>query len=248
MTQWHVLGVYDSEDTYEENEDDDMSFRQCTILDKWGIKANDVGHVCGAVVCPEVPPPRVTKSMREYSELQDEYGVPPRVILVNLKKLPKILHIDVSNALDTEVYTYRKATSRAESGQFDVGRVPSGRWRGVNAFTTNEVRPMSSFEFLTEAEATSGIGTYVGSALCIARVPQGKSKVWDYGILVGYAWEEMFKTGVLQVTFLKETCEIPYNEDELQDLGLETYALRPLSCEIQLMLCLQNALDSQLSP
>ncbi|KAG3203943.1 hypothetical protein PC128_g2336 [Phytophthora cactorum] len=244
MTQWHVLGVYDSEDTYEENEDDDMSFRQCTILDKWGIKANDVGHVCGAVVCPEVPPPRVTKSMREYSELQDEYGVPPRKknISTTLFALYK------SNALDTEVYTYRKATSRAESGQFDVGRVPSGRWRGVNAFTTNEVRPMSSFEFLTEAEATSGIGTYVGSALCIARVPQGKSKVWDYGILVGYAWEEMFKTGVLQVTFLKETCEIPYNEDELQDLGLETYALRPLSCEIQLMLCLQNALDSQLSP
>ncbi|KAG6970303.1 hypothetical protein JG687_00002732 [Phytophthora cactorum] len=75
---------------------------------------------------------------------------------------------------------------------------------------------MSSFEFLTEAEAT-----------------KGKSKVWDYGILVGYAWEEMFKTGVLQVTFLKETCEIPYNEDELQDLGLETYALRPLSCEMR---------------
>ncbi|KAG3112525.1 hypothetical protein PI124_g2654 [Phytophthora idaei] len=46
-------------------------------------------------------------------------------------------------------------------------------------------------------------------------------------MVVGYAWEEMFKTGVLQVTFLKETCEIPYNEDELQDLGLETYALRP---------------------
>ncbi|KAF1782773.1 hypothetical protein GQ600_5759 [Phytophthora cactorum] len=69
--------------------------RQCTILNKWGIKANDVGHVCGAVTCPKVPPPRVTKSMREYIELQDEYGVPPRVILVNLKKLPKILHIDV---------------------------------------------------------------------------------------------------------------------------------------------------------
>ncbi|KAF4135616.1 hypothetical protein GN958_ATG08052 [Phytophthora infestans] len=46
-------------------------------------------------------------------------------------------------------------------------------------------------------------------------------------MLVGYVWQETTKTGTLQVTFSSETCEIPYNEEELQDLALETYALRP---------------------
>ncbi|KAF1782774.1 hypothetical protein GQ600_5760 [Phytophthora cactorum] len=103
----------------------------------------------------------------------------------------------------------------AESGQ------SSAQWALARRRRLHDKRSASDVELrvVTAAEAS---GT--------------TSKVWDYGMVVGYAWEEMFKTGVLQVTFLKETCEIPYNEDELQDLGLETYALRPLSCEIQLIM------------
>ncbi|POM76807.1 Hypothetical protein PHPALM_5916 [Phytophthora palmivora] len=69
-----------------------------------------------------------------------------------------------------------------------------------------------------EEEALSGIGTYIGSALCVARVPRGKPKVWDY---------DNTNSGVLQVTFVDETCEIPFTAIVLQDLALETYARRP---------------------
>ncbi|KAE9146492.1 hypothetical protein PF006_g8743 [Phytophthora fragariae] len=44
---------------------------------------------------------------------------------------------------------------------------------------------------------------------------------------VGYSWKEDEKSGILQVTFQDETCEIPYGREELQDLAIETYALRP---------------------
>ncbi|EGZ07317.1 hypothetical protein PHYSODRAFT_319237 [Phytophthora sojae] len=73
---------------------------------------------------------------------------------------------------------------------------------------------------VTEGEALSGIGTYVGSAVSVARV-------WDYGIAVGYNWKSADRKGTLQVTFNNETLELEYREGEIQDLALETYALRP---------------------
>ncbi|KAF1788487.1 hypothetical protein GQ600_1222 [Phytophthora cactorum] len=53
--------------------------------------------------------------------------------------------------------------------------------------------------------------------------------IWDYGMVVGYTWNDATETGGLQVTFVEGTSEIPYEEDGTQDLALETYELRPCS-------------------
>ncbi|EGZ23128.1 hypothetical protein PHYSODRAFT_485275 [Phytophthora sojae] len=103
------------------------------------------------------------------------------------------------DTLDTAGYAYGKAISEAQRGKIEV------------------------------EQALSGVGTYVGCALCIARVPEGQPKIWDYGVVVGYTWDKATHTGVLQVTFVDGTSELPYGKEEQQDLVLETYALRPCS-------------------
>ncbi|KAE9051401.1 hypothetical protein PR001_g1480 [Phytophthora rubi] len=131
------------------------------------------------------------------------------------------------NALKTEGFAYCKTTSGEQQGVYAVDRVPSGRWQKAGAVSTRrDVREIEQRE-VTEEEALSGIGTYVGSAVCIARVPRGKPKVWDYGVVVGYTWSNLTKTGVLQVTFPDETCSIVFDKEEMQDPAIETYALRP---------------------
>ncbi|EGZ27747.1 hypothetical protein PHYSODRAFT_447255, partial [Phytophthora sojae] len=103
------------------------------------------------------------------------------------------------DVLGTAGFAYGRTTSEPQQGYFDV----------------------------TEEEAMSGVGTYVGSTLCVARVLQGKPKVWEYGTVVGYSWRAATKEGVLHVTFTTETCDDPFVMEELHDLPLETYALRP---------------------
>ncbi|KAE8975242.1 hypothetical protein PF011_g24559 [Phytophthora fragariae] len=130
-------------------------------------------------------------------------------------------------SLDTDGYAYGKICSAAQRGKYDVERFSSGRWAESREFSSHLSAAQVDPRRVSEDEALSGIGTYVGSALCIARVPRGRPKVWDYGMVVGYSWKEDEKSGILQVTFEDKTCEIPYGREELQDLAIETYALRP---------------------
>ncbi|KAL4150480.1 hypothetical protein PRNP1_009882 [Phytophthora ramorum] len=130
-------------------------------------------------------------------------------------------------ALETMVYTYGKATLDARKGTYQLERVPSCRWKKLSACTTQREVTEVELGALSEEETLNGIGTYVGSALCIARVASGKPKVWDYGVVVGYSWKSLNNTGTLQVTFADETIELAFSDADLQDLALETYALRP---------------------
>ncbi|KAG3083275.1 hypothetical protein PI125_g19778 [Phytophthora idaei] len=76
-------------------------------------------------------------------------------------------------------------------------------------------------------EALSGIGTCVGSCLCLARVPSGEPKLWDYGVVVGYSWREPAGSNVLHCVFPDGPADVPFDENSLLDFAPETYALRP---------------------
>ncbi|ETM36896.1 hypothetical protein L914_16499 [Phytophthora nicotianae] len=94
------------------------------------------------------------------------------------------------DSLETTGYAYGKTVSDAEHSQVGVERVSSGRWKDLGVCTTKKEIAGVGFRTVIEEGAMSGIGTYVGGAVCIARVPKGKPKVWDYGIVVGYSWKD----------------------------------------------------------
>ncbi|RLN72590.1 hypothetical protein BBJ28_00023079 [Nothophytophthora sp. Chile5] len=112
-------------------------------------------------------------------------------------------------------------------GTVEVQRVRSGRWKEMAPHEERKHAKDFDLRAVTEAEALSGIGTYVGGAIGVAQVPPGYAKVWDYGVVVGYNWVEADGTGSLQVTFADRTADVIFSELELQDLAVETYALRP---------------------
>ncbi|KAE9021592.1 hypothetical protein PF011_g4867 [Phytophthora fragariae] len=131
------------------------------------------------------------------------------------------------DVLETVGYAYGRATSTERQGVYDVERLASGRWVDLGAFATQRGAAEVERRGVTEEEALSGIGTYVGSALCVARVPPGKPKVWDYGVVAGYTWCDRTITGTLQITFIEGTSNVAFVKEELQDLAIATYALRP---------------------
>ncbi|KAG3101879.1 hypothetical protein PI125_g14329 [Phytophthora idaei] len=100
--------------------------------------------------------------------------------------------------LDTASYAYVKTPSEVQQWRYNVEHVASGRWSDLGLHDTARSREL---RVISEEEAISGIGTYVGSALCVARVPHGQLKVWDYDMVVGYTWTNAAQSGVLQVTF-----------------------------------------------
>ncbi|KAG3236113.1 hypothetical protein PI124_g18872 [Phytophthora idaei] len=71
-------------------------------------------------------------------------------------------------------------------------------------------------------EALSGIGTCVGSCLCLARVPSGEPKLWDYGVVVGYSWREPAGSNVLHCVFPDGPADVPFDENSLLDFAPET--------------------------
>ncbi|EGZ21646.1 hypothetical protein PHYSODRAFT_464273, partial [Phytophthora sojae] len=62
----------------------------CTASDTWTIWVNEHGHMRGVVPCSTIHPARVTTMMTQFLAEQDEFGIPPRLMLVNLKKLFQI--------------------------------------------------------------------------------------------------------------------------------------------------------------
>ncbi|KAE8970294.1 hypothetical protein PR002_g27162, partial [Phytophthora rubi] len=108
-----------------------------------------------------------------------------------------------------------------------VALVRSGRWKDVDAQDGALTRSEIEARGVSETEAVSGIGTYVGSCMCVARIPPGVTKRWDYGVVVGYTWLDTTSTGVLHLVFSDGPEDIPFDEDSVMDLAPETYALRP---------------------
>ncbi|KAG1712551.1 hypothetical protein DVH05_000293 [Phytophthora capsici] len=127
----------------------------------------------------------------------------------------------------TASFVYGATDAAALGEQVSVDRVTSGRWADLEPYKADV--PGEEFEAreVSEGEAISGIGTYVGSYVCVARTPPMSARVWDYGAVVGYSWCDRSSTGQLSVIFGKETLEIPYDEGAFEVLDVEAYALRP---------------------
>jgi len=130
--------------------------------------------------------------------------------------------------LDTQGYAYGKGkiltgrTSRAR-----VERLASGRWSGLPVFSASLDRDGVRRRVVSEDEALSGIGTYMGSCVCVPRIRPNSPLAWDYGVVVGHDWKPDQANSVLHVQFGEKTEVVTFDESVMQDIAAETYALRP---------------------
>ncbi|ETI49069.1 hypothetical protein F443_07003, partial [Phytophthora nicotianae P1569] len=123
------------------------------------------------------------------------------------------------NALATNGYAYGSAVLPA-SDQVDVSvtRISSGRWASLDSFECDRSSDEVKQRAVSMEEALSGIGTYVGSCVCVAKVSPRSPKAWEYGIVTGYTWVQERLAGELFVCFGDESDSVPFNLNELQDL------------------------------
>ncbi|KAE9097686.1 hypothetical protein PF006_g23519 [Phytophthora fragariae] len=132
------------------------------------------------------------------------------------------------SALATTGYAYGMAMlDDAQATSVLVHRLRSGRWTGLGELTCQRDRSEVEVRAVSEAEALSGVGRYVGATLCVARVPAGAANLWDYGTVVSYSWSEPEALGILHMVFPDGPAVIAFDEDSLLNLSPETYALRP---------------------
>jgi hypothetical protein len=125
-------------------------------------------------------------------------------------------------------FAYGKADGPTRrQGMRRVKLVLSGRWSGERDETVQLAAAEVAARAVSSAEALSGVGTFVGSTVCVSRVPTGGARVWDYAAIVGYQWNTAANQGRLDLQFVDDGMLAVYEPDELQDLAVETYALRP---------------------
>ncbi|KAG1687760.1 hypothetical protein DVH05_004629 [Phytophthora capsici] len=129
---------------------------------------------------------------------------------------------------DVVGYSYGKFDGMAtRRGKVKITLVLSGRWVNEKV-QTSEVTLSDIIEReVSEAEALQGPGTFVGRAICTTRVPPRGVRVWVYGLVIGYQWSTQRQEGTVDVNFGDTTESVPYQADNLQDLSVEIYALRP---------------------
>ncbi|KAG6945957.1 hypothetical protein JG688_00016339, partial [Phytophthora aleatoria] len=77
-----------------------------------------------------------------------------------------------------------------------------------------------------EEEATSVIGTFVGSCVCIARASSGRGPSWNYGAVSGYSWDPTTRSGVLHIAFDAGVEPVPFRATEVRHISYAEYALR----------------------
>ncbi|KAE8902439.1 hypothetical protein PF005_g23199 [Phytophthora fragariae] len=127
--------------------------------------------------------------------------------------------------LQTDGYAYGKTNLEgAGVDSVSVTRVASGRWAELPEIMCTCLRRDVQGRTVEAEEAASGIGTYVGSCVCVARLLPGSAKVWSYGVVTDYTWNGR---GLLHVCFGADSSSIEFNTSELQVLPLPVYALRP---------------------
>ncbi|EEY70524.1 uncharacterized protein PITG_05949 [Phytophthora infestans T30-4] len=112
-------------------------------------------------------------------------------------------------------------------GKLKVKLVPSGRWADSQTETVELVHAEITPRVVTTQEALDGVGTFVGSAICTPRVPPGKARIWDYGLVVGYDWDEESLRGTLDVNFDGVELQVAHKPNSIQDVAVEIYVLRP---------------------
>ncbi|OWZ00047.1 hypothetical protein PHMEG_00028848 [Phytophthora megakarya] len=132
------------------------------------------------------------------------------------------------SSLETDGYTYGSAEMPSSSDEpVLVEMVASGRWAFLDGHECTRAAVEVRQRAVTKEEALSGIGTYVGSYVCVAKAEQGSPKRWDYGVVTGYTWFPDRRAGELFVCFGEESSTWVFNSLELQDLTIPSYALRP---------------------
>ncbi|OWZ16873.1 hypothetical protein PHMEG_0009270 [Phytophthora megakarya] len=112
-------------------------------------------------------------------------------------------------------------------GKMTVSLLRSGRWATEEEQEVEIYCGDISEREVTEAGTLMGPGAFVGSAVCITRVPLGGARVWVYGLVVDYSWSTEQKEGFLDLNFGDTVESMPYKLDSFQDLTVEIYALRP---------------------
>ncbi|OWY94365.1 Multidrug resistance protein ABC transporter [Phytophthora megakarya] len=122
-------------------------------------------------------------------------------------------------------FTYGKAAgSVAKGGKVKVRLVLSGRWAAHEAESIELKNMEIEHRIVTAKEALDGAESFVRSAICISRLRSGGSRVWDYGLVVGYKWDPEIQIGRLDVNFGGATEAVEYAPDCTQDVGV--YALQ----------------------
>jgi hypothetical protein len=110
-----------------------------------------------------------------------------------------------------------------------VRRVASGRWEALPVFSASLTRASLQHRIVSEQEALSGIGTYVGCCVCVARVSDHSARALAYGVVVGYEWKADASSSILYVDFGDKTDTVLFDGSALQDLAIVTFALRSCS-------------------
>jgi len=62
----------------------------CTASDTWTIWVNEHGHKRGVLSCTAKHPVRISTAMKQFFAEQDDIGIPPKLMLVHLKKQTSI--------------------------------------------------------------------------------------------------------------------------------------------------------------
>ncbi|KAG1683024.1 hypothetical protein DVH05_017906, partial [Phytophthora capsici] len=123
--------------------------------------------------------------------------------------------------LDTPGFAYGVGYP-SEEAEVEVHLVTSGRWHDYDDNSTTLPLSAARPREVSELEAKSGPGTYVGSCVCVAHRWDGAAERWTYGVITGFRWRVNPRQCVLHVSSMTGNFEFPYDEELLQDLAAET--------------------------
>ncbi|KAE9160192.1 hypothetical protein PF002_g32674, partial [Phytophthora fragariae] len=125
-------------------------------------------------------------------------------------------------------FAYGKAEGPVtRGGNAKVKLVHSGRWVEEEAESVELAFDELSPRSVSAEEALDGAGTFVGGVICMSRVGAGGTRVWEYGLVVGYRWEKNLKQGWLDVNVRGSVVSVVYSASCTQDIAVEVYALQP---------------------
>ncbi|EGZ26932.1 hypothetical protein PHYSODRAFT_444814, partial [Phytophthora sojae] len=124
-------------------------------------------------------------------------------------------------------FCYGKVVASAKrDGKVKVKLVRSGRWTEAQGEAKELHYEEIASRTVTATEALDGAGTFGGGVICTSRVPARGARVWDYGVVVGYRWDED-QRGSLDVNFNGTVVVIAHEPIAVLDVAVEIYALRP---------------------
>lgn len=130
--------------------------------------------------------------------------------------------------LGTEGFAYGKGkvlTGRSPSAR--ISHVTSGRWEALPPLSSQLLRASFQHRVVSEAEALSGIGTYIGSCVCVSRVREHAARAWAYGVVVGFEWHSDAGGRRRLIVFGDKTKLLRCEASDLHEVETDVFALRP---------------------